>query len=102
MSLWRVYYDEKFHGTFDMADMPQKSVLRGCWAGREKGIRKVRIEHTHTTPPRRSNVATILALNKFAQNILNPEVFGNAVTAEIRDAARVALGLPKVETKEKV
>lgn len=32
------------------------------------------------------------------RDLLNPERFGHAVNAEIRDAARVALGLPASET----
>ena len=32
------------------------------------------------------------------RDLINPERFGHAVTAEIRDAARVALGLPATET----
>lgn len=31
-------------------------------------------------------------LTAFAQNVLNPEMYGYAVTAEVRDAARKALG----------
>ena len=34
----------------------------------------------------------------FLKNLLDPEMYGFAVTAEVRDSARVLLGLKKVET----
>ncbi len=34
----------------------------------------------------------------FLKNLLDPEMYGFAVTAEVRDRARVLLGLKKVET----
>lgn len=34
----------------------------------------------------------------FLKSLLNPEKFGHAVTAEVRDEARVLLGWDKVET----
>ncbi|MBY4947016.1 hypothetical protein K6V92_10340 [Cupriavidus respiraculi] len=34
----------------------------------------------------------------FCRRLLDPEGYGFAVTAEVRDAAREAVGLPKVET----
>lgn len=37
-------------------------------------------------------------LHRLAKNLLDPEMYGHAVSAEVRDAARAALGLPKVET----
>ena len=36
-------------------------------------------------------------LTAFAQDVLNPEMYGYAVTAEVRDAARKALGREPVE-----
>lgn len=36
---------------------------------------------------------------KLILRLLDPEDFGLSVTAEVRDAARRALGLPVVETK---
>ncbi len=38
-------------------------------------------------------------LRAFAGYFLDPEMFGHAVTAEIRDAARRVLGIPTSETK---
>lgn len=37
------------------------------------------------------------ALKQLAEDLLNPEVWGHAVTAEVRDAARRALGREPVE-----
>lgn len=34
----------------------------------------------------------------FLKNLLDPEVYGLAVTAEVRDEARKLLGMPTVET----
>lgn len=41
-----------------------------------------------------------LRLVAFANMILDPEKYGHAVTPEVRDAAREALGLPKVEVRK--
>jgi hypothetical protein len=38
-------------------------------------------------------------VERFLRNLLDPEMFGFAVTAEVRDEARVLLGMEKVETK---
>lgn len=38
------------------------------------------------------------ALWQFAKDCLDPERFGHQATAEMRDAAREALGYPKTET----
>jgi len=35
----------------------------------------------------------------FFKSLLDPSRFGHAVTAEVRDEARVLLGMEKVETK---
>ena len=35
----------------------------------------------------------------FLKSLLDPSRFGHAVTAEVRDEARVLLGMEKVETK---
>lgn len=37
-------------------------------------------------------------MEKFVRRLLDPEGFGHAVTAEVRDEARVLLGMKKVET----
>ena len=37
-------------------------------------------------------------LEAFLWDLLSPEMYGHAVTAEIRDRARKLLGLPAVET----
>ena len=37
-------------------------------------------------------------LHTLAKNLLDPEMYGHAVTAEVRDAARRALGRNAVET----
>jgi hypothetical protein len=34
----------------------------------------------------------------FLKGLLDPEIFGHAVTAEVRDEVRVLLGMPRVET----
>ena len=39
----------------------------------------------------------ILNAYKFIYRLLDPEGFGFAVTAEVRDCAREVLGMPKVE-----
>jgi len=36
----------------------------------------------------------------FVNSLLDPEGFGYAVTAEVRDGARVALGMPAVEASK--
>lgn len=36
----------------------------------------------------------------FLKSLLDPDRFGHAVTAEVRDEARVLLGMEKVETKQ--
>lgn len=40
----------------------------------------------------------IVAMERLVHNLLDPEMYGYAVTAEVRDAARVALGMRPVET----
>jgi len=35
---------------------------------------------------------------RFIRSLLNPEMFGYAVSAEVRDEARYVLGMKKVET----
>lgn len=35
---------------------------------------------------------------RFLKNLLDPEMFGHAVTAEVRDEARKLLGMKPVET----
>ena len=49
-------------------------------------------------PPGRGDVRALLEMRAFIERLLSPEEFGHAVTAEVRDAAREALGLPKCET----
>lgn len=44
--------------------------------------------------------AKIVAMERLVHNLLDPEMYGYAVTAEVRDAARVALGMTPVETKK--
>lgn len=39
-------------------------------------------------------------LFNFVNKLLDPECYGFAVTAEVRDAARVALGMDAVETRQ--
>jgi hypothetical protein len=39
------------------------------------------------------------ALQRLAEDLLNPEELGHAATTEIRDRARIALGLRAVEFK---
>lgn len=39
---------------------------------------------------------------RLVRDLLNPEMFGHAANAEIRDAARAALGLPAVELKTRM
>ena len=48
-------------------------------------------------PPMRADTEAILALTKFAKRLLNPEDLGHAVTFEVRQLARRALGLPEVK-----
>ena len=39
------------------------------------------------------------AVYNFLKDLLNPEMYGHAVTAEVRDKARELLGMKRVETK---
>lgn len=39
------------------------------------------------------------AVYKFLKDLLNPEMYGHAVTAEVRDRARELLDMKRVETK---
>jgi hypothetical protein len=39
-----------------------------------------------------------VAIEEFLRSLLDPEKYGHAVSAEVRDEARVLLGLNKVET----
>jgi hypothetical protein len=47
--------------------------------------------------PMRTDVETIRTLTAFVKRLLNTEDFGHAVTFEVRQAARRALGLPEVK-----
>jgi hypothetical protein len=47
--------------------------------------------------PMRTDVETIRTLTAFTKRLLNTEDFGHAVTFEVRQAARRALGLPEVK-----
>lgn len=38
------------------------------------------------------------AVERFLRNLLDPEMFGHAVSAEVRDEARKLLGMEPVET----
>jgi hypothetical protein len=48
-------------------------------------------------PPMRADTEAILALTKFAKRLINPDDLGHAVTFEVRQLARRALGLPEVK-----
>jgi len=39
------------------------------------------------------------AMKKFLKDLLDPEMYGHAVTAEVRDEARKLLGMAPVETQ---
>lgn len=41
-------------------------------------------------------------MERFIRRLLDPEMYGHAVTAEVRDEARVLLGIKKVETVKEV
>ena len=41
-------------------------------------------------------------MERFIRRLLDPEMYGHAVTAEVRDEARVLLGMKKVETVKEV
>jgi hypothetical protein len=43
--------------------------------------------------------ARVFVLERFAKQMLDPEMFGHAVTGEVRDEARKLFGMPAVETK---
>lgn len=47
--------------------------------------------------PLTNDVKAIRELGALARRLLNPEDFGHAVTFEVRQAARRALGLPEVK-----
>lgn len=40
-----------------------------------------------------------MSVERFLRSLLDPEMFGHAVTAEVRDEVRVLLGMPRVETR---
>lgn len=40
----------------------------------------------------------IVAMERLVHNLIDPEMYGYAVAAEVRDAARLALGMRPVET----
>jgi len=46
--------------------------------------------------PLRSDTKPLIDLAAFARRLLNPDDLGHAVTKEVRDSARRALGLPEV------
>jgi hypothetical protein len=46
--------------------------------------------------PLRSDTKPLIDLAAFARRLLNPDDLGHAVTKEVRDCARRALGLPEV------
>jgi hypothetical protein len=46
--------------------------------------------------PLRSDTKPLIDLAAFARRLLNPDDLGHAVTKEVRDAARRALGMPEV------
>lgn len=52
---------------------------------------------TDSKVPMRADTEAILALTKFAKRLLNPDDLGHAVTFEVRQLARRALGLPEVK-----
>jgi|14_taG_2_1085336.scaffolds.fasta_scaffold00400_10 hypothetical protein len=57
-------------------------------------------EFIKTLPPEQVEVAqNIYETYSFVSRLLDPEGFGLAVSAEVRDEARKCLGMPKVETK---
>lgn len=43
--------------------------------------------------------ARFAAMEQMVRDLLDPEMYGYSVTAEVRDAARVALGMRPTETK---
>lgn len=44
------------------------------------------------------NVDERVKINHFLRRLLDPEDLGHAVTAEVRDEARVLMGMERVET----
>ena len=53
-----------------------------------------------TLPPEQVEVATnIYKTYAFVSRLLDPEGFGLAVSAEVRDEARTCLGMERVESK---
>jgi hypothetical protein len=46
--------------------------------------------------PLRSDTKPLIDLAAFARRLLNPDDLGHAVTKEVRDSARRALGMPEV------
>lgn len=51
----------------------------------------------HLYAPLRSDTRAVVDLAAFARRLLNPQDLGHAVTLEVRNAARRALGLPEVK-----
>lgn len=46
------------------------------------------------------NIVSHAEYIRFLKNLLDPEMFGHAVTAEVRDEARKLLGMKPVETTQ--
>jgi hypothetical protein len=53
----------------------------------------------HLYAPLRTNTGPLIRLTALARRMLDPDDLGHAVTEEVRNLAREALGLPRVETK---
>ncbi len=51
----------------------------------------------HLYAPLRSDTRAVVDLAAFARRLLNPQDLGHAVTFDVRNAARRALGLPEVK-----
>jgi len=79
--------------TVEVTDRMQELAMKEAAA---KAQAQAIISEAHP-PPMRADTEAILALTKFAKRLLNPDDLGHAVTFEVRQLARRALGF---EVKE--
>lgn len=80
------YPNNKLADREKLLNMKESSVKAGLYAPLRQD-----------SAPMRSDVETIMTLRAFARNILDFEMYGHAVTKEVRNEARRALGIKEVE-----
>lgn len=69
------------------------------WQMREDAARAQAEAPADLYAPLRTNTGPLIRLTALARRMLDPDDLGHAVTEEVRNLAREALGLSRVETK---